>query len=64
MQHKPVAAAMCALMLGGLASCATSPEQQAAIEQEQARLEAEIALRQGESVSRVCPRRSDGWRPF
>ncbi|MEL6569336.1 MAG: DUF6491 family protein [Pseudomonadota bacterium] len=45
-----------------IAACAATPEQQAALEDEQARLEAEIAARQGEPQSRICPRGSDDWK--
>lgn len=45
-----------------LAACATTPEQQAARAAEAARINAEIAARQGEAVNSVCARSSDGWR--
>ncbi|MEL6829254.1 MAG: DUF6491 family protein [Pseudomonadota bacterium] len=47
-----------------LAACTTTPEQQAALNQEALRLEAEIAKRQGESVNRICPLGSADWKPF
>ena len=47
-----------------LAACATTSEQQAArLESESLRL-AEISARQGQAVSQICPRGSDGWRPL
>jgi len=44
-----------------LASCATSPERAEMLAAEEASRIAEIELRQGESVTRVCPRGNDGW---
>lgn len=45
-----------------LAACATTPEQETARAQAQAKIDAEISLRQGPSVSRVCPGGNDDWR--
>jgi hypothetical protein len=45
-----------------LAACATSPEQEAARAEAQALIDAEITARQGEAVTRVCPRGSDSWK--
>jgi hypothetical protein len=47
-----------------LAACATTPEQQVARTETEARLNAEIKARQGRSVSQICPRGSDGWQPL
>lgn len=44
-----------------LAACAITPEQDAARVEAEARLNAEISVRQGPAVSRICPRNSDGW---
>jgi len=44
-----------------LAACETTPEQQAEQAEAEAAVEAEIALRKGEAVNRVCPRGSDDW---
>lgn len=45
-----------------LAACATTPEQQAARTEAEARLNAEISARKGKSVTQICPRGSDGWQ--
>lgn len=42
-----------------LAACETTPEQQAEQAEAKAMVEAEIALRKGEAVNRICPRGSD-----
>lgn len=45
-----------------LAACTTTPEQEVSHADAQAVLNAEIGVRQGETVSRICPRGDDGWR--
>ena len=50
------------LVLGAVAACATTPEEDTARADAQAQIDAEILARKGETVSRVCPRGSDGWK--
>lgn len=50
------------LGVGLLAACATSPEQEAARAEAQALIDAEVTARQGEPVTRVCPRGSNSWK--
>ncbi len=52
------------LGLGALAACVTTREHEAARAEAQALIDAEINARQGETVSRICPRSSDGWKPL
>lgn len=52
------------IMIGVLAGCSTSLEEKPSHQSVQVAQEAEIAARQGESVSRVCPGRNDGWKAF
>lgn len=45
-----------------LAACTTSPEEEAGRAEAQARFDAAVTARKGESVSRICPGSSDGWK--
>ena len=64
MLKKLVACTLGALALSGSAGCTMSQAQKDAYEKERVQRTAEIAARQGPPVNRVCPRRSDGWKPF
>lgn len=47
-----------------LAACSTTTEQQVARADSEALRHTEISARQGQAVSQICPRGSDGWRPL
>ena len=45
-----------------LTACTTTPEDAAERARAQSQTEAEISARQGEAVTRICPRGNDGWK--